>query len=151
VKVAVLLMFTGAALSVLSGLLAFTTQDEMRSLMEDELARQGQDAAMTTTMLDTIVQVTLAVSLVFGVLGAILWVVNAVFNGKGHNWARILSTVLGAIWLLSFTVSLLQPAPAVSKVLSVLNALLVIAVLVLLWLRPSNQFFSQSSAARRHG
>ncbi len=147
VKIAVLLMFVGAALSVLSGILALAMQDELRSLTEDELARQGQD--LPAGALDLIIQVSLGIAMIFSVLGAILWVVNAVFNNKGHNWARILSTVLGAIWLISFLYNLTQPSPGITRAVGVLNALLVVAVLVLLWLRPSNQFFAASGALRR--
>ncbi len=146
VKVAVLLMYLGAALSVLSGILALAMQDELRSLTEGELARQGQE--LPAGALDLIIQVSLGIAMVFSVLGAILWVVNAVFNNKGHNWARILSTVLGAIWLVSFLYNLTQPSPGITRVVGVLNALLVVAVLVLLWLRPSNEFFAASGAGR---
>lgn len=148
VKIAVLLMYVGAALSVLSGILALTMQEELRSLMEEEMARQGQE--LPTEALDLVIQVGLGIAMIFSVLGAVLWVVNAVFNSKGHNWARIVSTVLGAIWLVSFLYNLTQPAPMITLAVNVLNALLVVAVLVLLWLRPSNQFFAASGAARRN-
>ena len=91
------------------------------------------------------------VSIVFGVIVAGLWIMNAVYSARGRNWARITGTVLGGLYLLSFLSSLTQPSSGLVMAVSVVTVLVVVATVVLLWLRPSNEFFAAAGAARRAG
>jgi hypothetical protein len=70
----------------------------------------------------------------------------AVMNGKGRNWARVTGTVLGA---LSLAGSLSSLGNLAGTVLAVVDPLLVVAILVLLWVRPSSAYFSAVGAARQ--
>ena len=149
IKNAVYLMYAGAALGVIGALLAFTLQDQMRAAVQESLA--GSGAELSESMIQTTIQIGLVVGVVFGLIGAGLWVMNAIFVRKGHNWARIVGSVLGGIYLLSFLYGLTQPNPALTMVINVLTALVAVGAIVLLWLRPSSEFLAAHAAARRGG
>lgn len=139
VRVAVLLMWVGAAISVLGTLSVFLLQGQLRDLVEAELDGQGlpvDDQIVSATLLFGIVAAVIG-----GLIGTALWVLNAVFCGRGAAWSRILGTVLAGIHVPSTIYSLTQPAPAISKVLTVLSPLLAIAIVVLLWQRSSSAWF----------
>ncbi len=59
--------------------------------------------------------------------------------------------MLGGLYLLSFLSSLTQPSSGLVMAVSVVTVLVVVATVVLLWLRPSNEFFAAAGAARRAG
>lgn len=137
---AVKLMYVGAGLAVLGILASFFLQDQMREQIE------GQ-AGMTPDLVDTAMTVGLVIGVVVGLLAVGLWVLNAVFNAKGHQWARILATVLGCLNIVFTLIGFVQPAPMLSRVLSVLSMLLALAIVVLLW-RPENKpFYSPRAPA----
>lgn len=140
VSLAVKLMYVGALLSVLGIFVQFLLQDDLRAMFEDQ-------PNMTPELVDTAMGVGLGVGVVFGLLAAGLWVLNAVFNARGRNWARILSTVLAGLNVVSTLLGLLQPSPALSRVLSLLGLVLAAAILVLLW-RPGNKAFYASGPPR---
>jgi hypothetical protein len=133
VALAVKLMYAGAALSLLGVIAQFLMQDQMRELVE---AQPG----MTSEAVDAAVSIGLVLAVVVGLVGVGLWVLNAVFNAKGKNWARILSTVLAGLNILFTLFSFAGPAPMLSRILAVLGMLLSIAIVVLLW-RPENKPF----------
>ncbi len=136
-SLAVKLMYTGAVLSILGIFVQFALQDDLRALLADQ-------PGMTQELLDTSVSIGLAATVVFGVIGAGLWVLNAVFNARGKNWARILSTVLGSLNVIFTLLGLLSPAPALSRLVSLVTVALAATILVLLW-RPANKPFYAST------
>ena len=144
-------MYVGAGLSLLAGFLTGTMREAFQAEVERQSAVQGGDAAQAAEFLDSFFGVIVVVSIVFGVVFAGLWIMIAVHSGRGRNWARITGTVLGGLYVLSFLGSLLQPSSGVLMAVSVLTVLVVIATIVLLWLRPSNEFFAAAGAAGRAG
>lgn len=76
-----------------------------------------------------------AVVVVFAVVGAALYALIAVFVRKGANWARIVATVFAVISLTNLFGGL---------VITVLQVLLGMAAVVLLYLKPSNEYFRAS-------
>lgn len=139
VRVAVVLMWVGAALSLIGLLTAFGLQDDVRDMVADQLASQG--TPISPELVEATVTVTLAIAVVSGLLGTGLWILNAVFCGRGAGWARILATVLGGFYLVNALFSLTQPSPAVSKLLVVLNVAVSVGAVVFLWLKPSSDWF----------
>ena len=112
-------------------------------------------------MADVFVPIIQIGGAVFGLIAIGLWIWMAVMNGKGRNWARIIATVLGALSLagsLSSVANLAgnaalggatMPMSAGSTVLAIIDPLLVIAILVLLWVRPSSAYFNAVGAERQ--
>jgi hypothetical protein len=165
VTYAVIGMWIGALLSVVSSLFLFTMDTaEMKSQMVTEMEKQPSydpsviDAQEMADMFIPIMQIGGAV---LGLITLGLWIWMAVMNAKGRNWARITATVLGGLGLLSSLSSIgnmagnaalggmTMPMSTGSVVLAVVNPLLAVAILVLLWLRPSSAYFSSVGAARR--
>jgi hypothetical protein len=138
-------MWTGAVLSVLSGLSAFLFQDDLREEAERQLARQGDTAVDP----DTVVAIALVAAGLGAVIGTTLWIVHAVNVGKGRNWARIVGSVLYAIALFGFLIGLAQPAPGLSLAASVVMQIVALVALVAMWLPDSNRFVRETERVRR--
>ncbi|MFJ9387297.1 hypothetical protein ACIRON_00650 [Nocardioides sp. NPDC101246] len=158
-------MWLGGLLSIASAIVALAVDTtEMKSLMVTELEKQPTydpsviDAQEMADVFVPIFQIGMAF---FSLVALGLWIWMAVMNGKGRNWARITATVFGALSLASSLSSVANlagnaalggatmPMSAGSTVLAVIDPLLVIAILVLLWLRPSSAYFSAVGAARK--
>ncbi len=147
VQNAVYLMYAGAALGIIGMLVSLLTLDSMRQQVEEQFAAQG-GGPVDQSLVDTSVTIGIGVGVVFGLVGAGLWIMNAIFCGRGANWSRILSTVFAAILVLSSLVTFVQPGSGFTKAITGLTLVVGIAAVVLLWQRPSNQFFQQAGAAR---
>lgn len=145
IKVAVAALWTGAVLSVISGLSAFLFQDDLREEAERQLATQGD----TGVDPDTVVAIALVAAGAGAVIGTTLWIVHAVNVGKGRNWARVVGSVLYAIALFGFLVGLAQPAPALSRGIAVLTQIVALVALVAMWLPDSNRFVRDTERVRR--
>lgn len=138
---AVKLMYAGAALSVLGIVIALALQGQRTDLVL-ESSGMGEVGADSFGAFFTIAAV------VGGLVGVVLWVVNAVFNAKGKKWARILSTVLAGLFVLSTLGSFAQPALPVDRVLAFVQLALAIGIVVLLWRPESSRFYQAASAPR---
>ena len=150
---AVRLMYAGAVLQVLAGLASLLqNRDDLRSQIRDQLESQGSevsDAAVNTAM-----AVSFGAAIVFGLIYAGLWILMAVFNGRGKSWARIVATVLGGLNIVLTIFGVIASSSAgmaggiVATVFQVLIALLGIFILVLLWRRESSEYYAAMSAPR---
>jgi hypothetical protein len=134
---AVRLMYLGAVLSVVSSLLTLVQRDALRT----QLAKGG----LAASQLDTALNVAVVTAVIVGLIGAALWVLNAVFNARGAKWARILSTVLGGLAILSTLASLTQPASGLNRLLSIVELLIAVAVVVLIWRPESSRYYEARS------
>lgn len=153
IRTAVKLMYAGAVVTVISGVLQVVTGATMAQLT---------GSGMSDTQTETFAGVLNGATIVFSLLFAGLWVLNAVFNGKGAKWARILSTVLGGLAILSgvfslagLLVGLTAGGPTASSVLSTIGSLVIAgiaaAVLVLIWKPASSAFYQQVAAPTWRG
>lgn len=147
------LMYGGAALTLISGLLGlFTDQDAVRDSVRESLEAAGQ--ATDKASIDAALQLGTITGVIFAVIGAALWALMGWLNGKGIGWARIVATILGVLGVLVTIFGLVGSAilpgavatgGALSMVLSVLIGIVALAVVVLLWRPDASAFF----AARR--
>jgi hypothetical protein len=130
--------------SFLAGLvgmaLSFTNLSELRAGLE-EIAQQRQPDAETGVVDD-------AVSiLLYGALGGIVFLISiqvflAVLMGKRRNWARVLLTVVAVLSLpmLLLTRDIVNPQAGWTLVL---EAFLMLAALVTMFLPAANSWFRQ--------
>ena len=89
------------------------------------------------------------VAVVLGAIGIALWLFMAWANGKGKSWARIVATVLAALYIVSFLVNAASgQMTGASMVLSILTLLVAIGTLVMLWRKDSSEFYRAQSAPR---
>ena len=143
---AVMLMRVGAALSVVTGLFALTSRDSVRDLIREQVSKQA--SPLSASDVDVLVNVTMVVAVITGLLGAALWLWMAWANGRGAAWARIVATILFGLSLLSAMLSVLQPQPATSRLLDVAEVLLGAYIIALLYRRESSEFYRARSAPR---
>lgn len=147
IRTAVLLMYLGAALSVIGLLVGLATLGSLRDNIRSRLQDNG---TFTASQLDTAYHVAVVSIVVIALIAIGLWVWMAVKNGQGRSWARIVATVLGGLNILQFLINLAQSqSTAGSTVLSVISVLLAIAILVMLWRPESSAYFQATRAATR--
>jgi hypothetical protein len=146
------LMLAGAALSAISlvySLLTFDTQ------MSEATARLKNTPNMTPEIINMAHSVALTAAIFSGVVGILLWLCMAWMNHQGRKWARIVATVLAAFSLFSAPVSWAQSSAngmhvgAVQIILPLLTMIVGVSAVVLIWLRPSSEYYAFQSRQRR--
>lgn len=145
VRYAVWLMYAGAALSLISIFFGFGGRDELRSQAAQQLKDSG--TKVTPDQIDAAVNVSLALSVVIGLIAVALWLLIARKCGDGRNWARLLGTILGVLNVLLTATSLGGASvtgvgdAGLQSIVSVLMAAVALVVVVLLWTNPSRTWF----------
>jgi hypothetical protein len=131
VRAAVRLMYVGAAVTTLSLILAiFSLAYRGRSAATLRLAGRSQSLPVAIT-----------VGVVGGLVVISLWLWMARENGRGRNWARILSTVLVGL----ATLHLFGNKGLVEVVFAMVTWLIGLAAVWLLWRPTSSAFFKPRS------
>ncbi|WP_101377145.1 hypothetical protein [Saccharopolyspora spinosa] len=115
--------------------------DAELQLVLEETAAQGQ--RLTMEQARGIYSVVLVMLTVIVAIIAALWIMFLFFMRRGRNWARIVITVVGAVWILLTLPSIAGGTAGgiASALLSVLQVLTVAATIVFAYLAPSNQYF----------
>lgn len=140
VQRAVMLIFVNIALSVLTTILTFVFLDDIVEAQGLNLDDAAMDAGRTGAIVGAIVGLV-----VFGGLFVLL----AIFIRKGANWARIVWTVFAAIGLVFGVIGLLADQPVLLLLVGIVSMVITVIVLVLLWTKESNAYFSGSGATRQ--
>jgi len=136
-------------LGLVSSFVIFLNWDEY---LAQALAQSGADlseaeAALVTGASDGVV----LAGVIFGLILNAAYALFVWFTWKGHNWARIVLWVLGGIFAFFGLLGLGgQTLPFVS-VMNVFTLLLTVAGIVLLALKPSNDWFRFRSWQRATG
>jgi len=146
VDLAVTLMRVGALLSLLGLALVFFMGDAMREAVETSMRDSGLSA--TGSEVDAAVALGTGFAVVVGLIGVALWLWMASANGKGRGWARITATVFFGLFALSTLASLAQPAPAVSRIATLVQLALGATIVVLLWKKESSAWYTAMSQRR---
>ncbi|MEV0703902.1 hypothetical protein AB0I53_39125 [Saccharopolyspora sp. NPDC050389] len=115
--------------------------DAELQLVLDETAAQGQP--LTMEQAHSIYNAVLVMLVVIVAAIAALWIMFLFFMRRGRNWARIVITVVGAVWILLTIPSVGGGGmgSVLATLLSVLQLLAVAATIVFAYLAPSNQYF----------
>jgi serine/threonine protein kinase len=133
---AVRLMYAGAAGAVVNAIVGSVA---VYSIVHSFYAKYRNVSPSTVTNV-TAFDVTL--NIVVGLAGTVLWLWMAHTNRGGRSWARILSTVLFAALTLTLPLTFIQVPYALVRVIVLAQWVLALAALVLLWVRPSSEFFA---------
>lgn len=141
-RVAVLLMYAGAAATAISLILTLAFVHRLRSAIETSLRQANTSKPLTAAQIHTaqtsgVVAVVVLLLIIIG-----LWVWMAWVNGKGRGWARIVATVLYGINTINFLLSLRSLGGP--SVLIAIIWLIGLAALVFLWRRDTTQYIAQS-------
>ena len=142
VRTAVLLMYTGAALSAVSLIVT------VLSFHSIERVIRNASSTLTAHQVhnDAIVAVTIAV--VESLIAIGLWLLMAWGNKNGQNWARIVATVLFGLNTLFLLLSFVRATVSASLAFSVLVWLVGLGAIVMLWRKESSQYFAAMNPRR---
>jgi hypothetical protein len=143
IRAAVRLMWAGAALSALSLIVTLVTLHSLKTHIRDQLA--NSDPTLSNSDLNNTYHAFVAGAVIGAAVAIALWLWMAWKNGEGRSWARVVSTVLAVLNLISsiYTIAVGR-ALAVSQLLTVVDLILAAAILVLLWRRESSDFYAAS-------
>ncbi|UAJ81683.1 hypothetical protein IT072_19585 [Leifsonia sp. ZF2019] len=135
-------MYVASALfSVISGIITVVVVGNTRQQLIDSLRSSSTDLRGVTT--DQFVDGAIAVGITWAIVTLIFWaivfVLFAFFARRGANWARIVLTVLTALSLLNLLAG---------YGLGALQVVASIVAVVLLWLRPSTEYFAAVKASK---
>ena len=151
-RLAVALMWVGAASTLLWPVHTLTHLDSLRSQLRDSLEKR--DPVYTDPEIhqytNAFYDITVGVAALLAVLGALvglgLWAWMASKNGEGRPWARVLATVLGGLALLATVPSLTWgPETGFEIALAAGFLLLSVTILILLWRKESSEFYAARS------
>jgi len=134
---AVRLMYAGAALEVLAVIIALVTIGSLKSAI---LARHP---AYTAAQLHTAEAARTVPLVIGGVIAVGLWLWMAWANGKGRNWARIVSAVFFGINTLDLLISLAEVHAIATLIIGVVIWLVGLGAIVLLFGKESGPFYKQ--------
>ncbi|MFC9976237.1 hypothetical protein ACFVH6_35625 [Spirillospora sp. NPDC127200] len=120
------LMLAGAAFSIVNTIASFAAADVVKT----------SDANSSG------VQLVGPLALAGGLVGLALWLWMAWATRRGHNWARVLSTVFFGLGVLGLLGDAVGPAPLWLKLLVAVPPLIGLVTVVLLWKKESSPFFT---------
>lgn len=126
-------MYIGLAASLIGIIIDMTTLSATRS----EIIKLNPK--FTTAQVNSAVHVEIGLFIASGLIGAALWLWMAQSCKAGKGWARILSTVLFAIDTISQFV--LGSSGGADRIYGIVVWLIGLAAIILLWQRPSSDFF----------
>lgn len=136
------LMFLRVALGILNTLLAFASADSIKDSIRDN------DPNLSPDQVDSAFAVAVGVTVFFGLVFAVLYVLLAIQVRKGKNWARIVTWVLAGLGVLGGLLGLLGNSTGLEKGLGVIILLVDAAIIVLLAMKPANEYFAARKAPR---
>ncbi|MSR98584.1 hypothetical protein [Arthrobacter sp. BL-252-APC-1A] len=138
------LLIAAAVVSVIS---IPVTLSWMNSSEFKEMLAETSTTPISGSEMDAIIAVTAAITIFFSAISVVIALLVAFFIRKGHNWARIVATVFAALG--AFGLINLSTAGALMTLLTVLSILLPIVAVVMLWMKPSTEYFNASKAFRQ--
>lgn len=131
-------LFTLVALQALSAIISLAS---VQAAVERTVNQASQNPALSPDRAEAAVRAIVIGGAVFGLIlaGIFLWL--TIMVRKGRNWARITSTVFLSLGIIFGLIGLFGGGTTVTTLIAIVMLLLEIAVLVMLWLRPSNEYF----------
>jgi hypothetical protein len=138
---AVKLMYAGAALSVVTFLIALTQKDAIRK------AIVVRYPSYTDAQIHTATNFGLVSAAVGSIIGLALWLWMASANKKGHTWARVVSSILFGLNTLGLIYILVAAAgtTTIQKIVGVVVWLVALAAVVFLWRPDSSAYFNATT------
>jgi len=135
VQIAVRLMYAGAAVSAISFILGLVTLGSLKHTI------QTQHPSYSASKVNTLVDSSIALVVVVGIIGIALWLWMARANGAGKNWARITGTVFFGIDTLDMLGLFAGTHNAISVVFAIVTWLIGLGTVIMLWRRESSAYF----------
>ncbi len=140
VRIAVLLMYAGAAVTAIGLVLSVI------AVATGQKALRASHPHATAAQLHATQNVLITIAIASGILEIAAWLLMARANRNGLKWARIVATVLFAFSTANLASHLHGTATIGNTIYSVLIWLAGLGAVVLLWLRESSAYFGGRSA-----
>lgn len=144
VRTLLIVMVVGGVLALVAMALGLAGLD---AAVDEGLAEAGNVEGVDAATLETLTRSFGAVAVVLsGVVSAGLWFLFAWLFSRGS--ARVFGTVLGAVNAVGTLFALVTAPDSLTLALSLVQLLVIVAALVLLWRRPTGDWFAAMKAAR---
>ncbi len=147
VRIAVLFMYAGAALSAVSLIVSLALSGRIKSAVGTAARKVRTGKPLTVNQIHAIENFYIVLIVVILLIAIGLWLWMAWANGRGKGWARILSSVLfglNTLWLVVSVGRTGGPAIFIG-----IGWLIGLAAMVFLWRRDTTQYINQSQAPYR--
>lgn len=139
-------LFILVAIQALAAVFALVN---MQSAVDTAVNQTVGSSNMSAEQAESFARMGIVASAVISVIIAALFAWLTIMIRKGRNWARVTTTVLLALGVVFGLFSFGGTAAAGgTTVLGIVSLLLEIAILVMLWLRSSNEYFKPGQQAR---
>ncbi|GAB3586541.1 hypothetical protein [Calidifontibacter terrae] len=143
-RYAVLLMFVGCALSLLSAVAAWLSEDHVRAEITRLHSLPGAER-MTSAQIAQTASTSVTVLVATALVAAVVWAGMAWVNRQGLWWGRITAIVLTLLCALQSWSFLTRSHPtALTGTLNLLTLAVAIACTALLWRKENSAHFGQS-------
>jgi hypothetical protein len=142
VRTAVLLMYTGAALSAVSLIVTVLNFHAI------ERTIRNASSTLTAQQVHSSAIVAVTIAGVTSLVAIGLWLLMAWGNKNGQNWARITATVLFGLNTLFLLLSFVRATVSASLAFSLLVWLVGLGAIVMLWRKESSQYFAVTGPRR---
>ncbi len=133
---AVKLMYAGAALGVISLIINLATANSAKQAIEQA------NPALTPAQVNAAESIAIVFVVIFGLIGAGLWIWMALMNKRGRSWARILSTVFFGVDTIGVLYTISRPGAGAGNILSGLEWLIGLGAIILIWQRVSTAYYN---------
>jgi len=144
VRMAVMLMYVGAALSAIGLVVTLFSFHAI-----ERIIRNAPSATtLTQHQVHSVAIATVTIGVVEGLIAIGLWLLMAWANKNGKNWGKITATVLFALNTLFLLLGFVRAHASISLVFSLLVWAVGLGAIVLLWRRESSQYFAAASLRR---
>src|SRR6266536_2686185 len=138
---AVRLMYAGAAVQAISVIVSLATIHSLKTIIEQ------RNPTFDATRVNRLVDATVVLVIVFGLIGIGLWLWMAWANRRGRSWARIVSTVFFGLASIGLLIGFTQAATVVSRIISIVSWAIGLAAVVFLWQRQSSDYYDARKQA----
>lgn len=128
-------MYAGAAASLIGVVIDLTAIGSLKTTLENRYPKWSPSQVTSAE------HIAIAEFIVAGLIGAALWIFVAQVCRAGKNWGRILATVLFGIDTLAQLFGAFIPSGGGARIFAILIWLIGLAAMVLLWQRPSTEYF----------
>jgi hypothetical protein len=135
---AVKLMYAGAAVSTVSLIVSVILP--LTDIAGSKATLKKDHPSLTAAQVNQAFNLGIAVAIISGAVGAVLWLWMARANGQGKNWARITSSVFFALATVSLF-SVLNAPSVLGVIFAVALWVVGLGAIILLWRKESSDFF----------
>jgi len=144
VRIAVILMYAGAAFSAISLVVSLALSGRIRSAVGTAARKVKTSKPLTVSQIHAIENFYVGLIIAVLLISIALWLWMAWANGRGKGWARILSSVFfgfNTLWLVVSVGRTGGPAIFIG-----IGWLVGLAAVIFLWRRDTTQYIAQSQA-----